>query len=150
MQSQKPIFHVFENNGQSREVFVVSFGATISTVFPYIYIKEIRVKELTLSEIIFLLAIWRLEDNAYGVTIRKQIAKVTSKTYTYGTLYSALDQLFKKGYVIKSAGPSTPERGGRSKIYYKLTKEGLKALKASRELQKTIWRGIPELTFNKV
>jgi DNA-binding PadR family transcriptional regulator len=107
-------------------------------------------KELTLSEIIFLLAIWRLEDNAYGVTIRKQIAKVTRKTYTYGTLYSALDQLFKKGYVIKIAGPPSPERGGRSKIFYKLTQEGIKALKASRELQKTIWRGIPELTFDKV
>ncbi len=107
-------------------------------------------KELTLSEIISLLAIWRLEENAYGVTIRKQIVKVTGKTYTYGTLYSALDQLFKKGYVIKSAGPPTPERGGRSKIFYKLTGEGIKALKASRELQEAIWKGIPKLALDKV
>ena len=107
-------------------------------------------KNLTLSEIIYLIAIWRLEENAYGVTIRKQIAKVTGKTYTYGPLYSALDQLFKKGYVVKSAGPPTPERGGRSKIFYKLTQEGIKSLKASRELQKVIWRGIPELTFEKI
>ena len=107
-------------------------------------------KNLTLSEIIYLIAIWRLEENAYGVTIRKQIAKVTGKTYTYGTLYSALDQLFKKGYVVKSAGPPTPERGGRSKNFYKLTQEGIKSLKASRELQKVIWRGIPELTFEKI
>jgi DNA-binding PadR family transcriptional regulator len=107
-------------------------------------------KSLTLSEIIYLIAIWRLEENAYGVTIRKQIVKVTGKTYAYGTLYSALDQLFKKGYVIKSAGPSTPERGGRSKIFYKLTQEGVKALKASRELQKAIWKGIPELALDKI
>ncbi len=107
-------------------------------------------KNLTLSEIIYLIAIWRLEENAYGVTIRKQIAKVTGKTYTYGTLYSALDQLFKKGYVVKSAGPPTPERGGRSKIFYKLTQEGIKSLKASRELQKAIWKGIPKLTFEKI
>jgi DNA-binding PadR family transcriptional regulator len=107
-------------------------------------------KNLTLSEIIYLIAIWRLDDNAYGVTIRKQITEVMGKTYTYGTLYSALDQLFKKGYVVKSAGPPTPERGGRSKIFYKLTQEGIKSLKASRELQKVIWKGIPELTFEKI
>jgi PadR family transcriptional regulator PadR len=107
-------------------------------------------KELTLSELIFILAIWRLEENAYGVTIRKQIAQVTGKTHTYGTLYSALDQLFKKGYVTKSAGPPTPERGGRSKIFYRLTTEGIKALKAARELQREIWKGIPEFSQDEV
>jgi DNA-binding PadR family transcriptional regulator len=106
-------------------------------------------KNLTLSEIIYLIAIWRLEDNAYGVTIRKQIEHVTGKISTYGTLYSALDQLYKKGYVVKNAGPPTPERGGRSKIFYKLTLKGVKALKDSRKLQKAIWKGIPELTFDK-
>jgi PadR family transcriptional regulator PadR len=107
-------------------------------------------KDLTLSELIFILAIWRLEENAYGVTIRKQIAQVTGKTHTYGTLYSALDQLFKKGYVTKSAGPPTPERGGRSKIFYRLTTEGIKALKAARELQREIWKGIPEFSQDEV
>ena len=107
-------------------------------------------KDLTLSELIFMLAIWRLEDNAYGVTIRKQIAQVTGKTHTYGTLYSALDQLFKKGYVIKSAGPPTPERGGRSKIFYRLSSEGITALKVARQLQRAIWKGVPEFSLDKV
>jgi len=106
-------------------------------------------KDLTLSEIIFLLAIWRLEDNAYGVTIKRQITKDTRKTHTYGTLYSALDQLFKKGYVIKRAGPPTPERGGRSKIFYRLTPEGIQALNAARQLQRTIWKGIPEFSSDE-
>ena len=106
-------------------------------------------KDLTLSEIIFLLAIWRLEDNAYGVTIKRQITKDTGKTHTYGTLYSALDQLFKKGYVTKSAGPPTPERGGRSKIFYRLSPEGITALKAARELQKEIWKGVPEFSLDE-
>lgn len=106
-------------------------------------------KDLTLSELIFILAIWRLEDNAYGVTIRKQIAQVTGKTYTYGTLYSALDQLFKKGYVTKSAGPPTTERGGRSKIFYRLSPEGIMALKAAHQLQRAIWKGVPEFSLDK-
>ena len=106
-------------------------------------------KDLTLSELIFMLAIWRLEENAYGVTIRKQIAQVTGKTYTYGALYSALDQLYKKGYVIKRAGPPTPERGGRSKIFYRLSSEGINALKAARQLQRAIWKGVPEFSLDK-
>lgn len=105
-------------------------------------------KDLTLSEIIFLLAIWRLEDNAYGVTIKRQVTKDTRKAYTYGTLYSSLDQLFKKGYVTKSAGPPTPERGGRSKIFYRLSRNGMIALKSARELQRSLWKGIPEFTFD--
>jgi DNA-binding PadR family transcriptional regulator len=107
-------------------------------------------KHLTLSELILLLAIWRLEDNAYGVTIRKQIAEVTNKTYSYGTIYSSLEQLFTKGYVIKIAGPSTPERGGRSKVFYRLTSDGKKALKAARKLQTSIWEGITEFVFDKI
>ncbi len=106
-------------------------------------------KDLTLSELIFMLAIWRLEENAYGVTIRKQIAQVTGKVYTYGTLYSALNQLFRKGYVIKSAGPPTAERGGRSKIFYRLSPEGIRALKAARQLNREIWKGIPEFSLDK-
>jgi len=105
-------------------------------------------KDLTLSEIIFLLAIWRLGDNAYGVTIKRQVTKDSGKTHTYGTLYSALDQLFKKG--SKSAGPPTPERGGRSKIFYRLTPHGMKSLKAARELQREIWKGIPEFSQDEV
>ena len=107
-------------------------------------------KDLTLSEIIFLLAIWHLEDDAYGVTIKRQVTKDTGKTHTYGTLYSALDQLFKKGYVTKSAGPPTPERGGRSKIFYRLSRNGMIALKSARELQRSLWKGIPEFTFDKI
>lgn len=106
-------------------------------------------KHLTLSEIIFLLAICRLKDNAYGVTIKRQVTKDTGKTHTYGTLYSALDQLFKKGYVIKRAGPPTSERGGRSKIFYRLTPEGIRALQAARELQREIWKGIPEFSLDE-
>ncbi|NIM89770.1 MAG: PadR family transcriptional regulator [Candidatus Aminicenantes bacterium] len=107
-------------------------------------------KDLTLSELILLLAIWRLEDNAYGVTIRKQVAEMTNKTYAYGTIYSALEQLFTKGYVIKIVGPSTPERGGRSKVFYRLTPDGKKAMKAARQLQTSIWEGVPEFVIDKI
>ncbi|MBN1271110.1 MAG: PadR family transcriptional regulator [Candidatus Aminicenantes bacterium] len=101
-------------------------------------------KELTLSQLTILLAILRLKDNAYGVTIRRQIHEVTGKAFPYGTLYSFLELLHKKGYVEKFIGGPTKKRGGRRKILYKPTKKGLEALQAAQKLQKALWRDIPE------
>lgn len=102
-------------------------------------------KDLTLYESIFLLAISRLDNNAYGVAIREEVSQVMQRTISYGTLYSYLDQIFRKGYVTKTIGDPTPERGGRRKIFYKLTLDGRKALRTSYKLQKAIWAGVSEL-----
>ena len=106
-------------------------------------------KELTISEEIILTAIWRLKDNAYGVTIRKKVEEVTRRDMIYGTLYNILAQLVRKGYVKKSRGMPTSERGGRSKMYYQLTSAGIKALQEAHELQKLIWEGLPDLAASK-
>jgi len=100
---------------------------------------------LTLNEEMLLLAIWRLKDNAYGVTIREVVAKTTGKHVVYGTLYNSLDKLAKKGYVTTARGEPTPERGGRSKVFYTLTPFGIDALKNTRELHKTMWDGITDM-----
>jgi DNA-binding PadR family transcriptional regulator len=101
-------------------------------------------KDLTLYESIILLAILRLEDNAYGVTIREKIEELAQRSISYGTLYSYLDQVHRKGYVRKYVGKPSPERGGRRKIYYMLTADGKEALKAAHELQKVIWADMPK------
>jgi DNA-binding PadR family transcriptional regulator len=105
-------------------------------------------KELTLYESILLLAIWRLKDNAYGVTIREKVSEVTKRTISYGTLYSYLDQLSRKGYVGKTIGAPSSERGGRRKIFYTVSTEGMNALKAARDLQKSIWDDVPEFIID--
>ena len=71
-------------------------------------------RDLSLAHQSIMLAIWRLGENAYGVTIRKQVAAVTGRTYAYGTLYNFLNQLAMKGYIRKTVGSPTPKRGGRS------------------------------------
>lgn len=106
-------------------------------------------KELTVAEEMILTAILRLGDNAYGVAIRKKVTEVTQKEIIYGTLYNLLDQLGRKGYVSKSRGTPTPERGGRSKIYYALTPSGVEALQHSHRLHKKIWDGLPDLAADK-
>jgi DNA-binding PadR family transcriptional regulator len=59
-------------------------------------------------------------------------------------LLSYLDQIHRKGYVSKSIGKPSPERGGRRKILYTLTPDGAKALKAAYKLQKVIWADMPK------
>ncbi len=106
-------------------------------------------KEPTFQETIFLLAILRLSDNAYGPTIREEIGKITRKRISYGTLYSHLESLFRKGCVAKAFGAPTSERGGRSRILYHVTPEGRKALQAACRLQESVVLGLKAAILEK-
>ena len=101
-------------------------------------------KELTLLEQIILTAIVALKEDAYGVSIRKRAEKLTGKRLMYGTLYNALDQLLRKDYVTRTQGTTSTVRGGRPRIYYSLSPEGEAALRASYNLQNSIWESIPD------
>ena len=99
---------------------------------------------LSVLEEIILSAIYRLKDNAYGVTIRNKVSEVTHRDLIYGTLYNTLEQLVRKGYVYKIQGAPTGERGGRSRMMYTLSEAGIRALQDARELQNKIWQGFPD------
>ena len=104
-------------------------------------------KLLSRNEEIILLAIMRLVDNAYGVTIRDQVSKVTGSEWTFGAIYVPLDKLTQKEFVRKYTSEPTANRGGRSKCMYELTPEGKDALKAMREINQALWKGISPLAF---
>lgn len=101
-------------------------------------------KDLTLLEQILLTAIVALEEEAYGVSIRRRVESLTEKRLMYGTLYNALEQLLRKGYVTRRSGGTSTGRGGRPRIYYGLTRLGGEALRRSYELHRTIWASIPD------
>ena len=106
-------------------------------------------KEISKAEEMVLLAIWRLADEAYGVSIRRQIRIDTGKDYTYGTLYGLLRQMDHKGYIKKIKGEPLPKKGGRSKSYFKLTPEGIRALKDAIALHKRMWKDINKFTLDE-
>jgi DNA-binding PadR family transcriptional regulator len=108
------------------------------------------VASLTVTEQIYLIAIWHLKESAYGVKIREKILELTGKSMVFGTLYNNLDTLVKKGYVETQKGSSGPHRGGNIRVFYFLTKEGEKALQESRELQRSLWDSVPESAFIKM
>ncbi len=104
---------------------------------------------VTRQEEIYLLAIWQLQDDAYGVQIRRKTAEMTGRKLSYGALYFTLDQLFKKNYVTRTVGDPTPVRGGCSKIYYHLTPKGKEVLKATFELHASIWKDVSIVHLSK-
>lgn len=88
-------------------------------------------------EQVVLLAILRLDDNAYGVTIRKEIQECTDRSPAPGALYNTLDRLEEKGMVVSRLGESTPQRGGRAKRLFTVTGNGIQALsRAQRAYQR--------------
>ncbi len=102
-------------------------------------------KYLSRVEEIVLLAVWKLQDNAYGITIKEQVYSDTGVKWRSGAIYAPLGRLLKNGYVTSRSGDPTPERGGRSKIFYDLTPYGKKALVEIQKINEAIWLGIPAL-----
>jgi DNA-binding PadR family transcriptional regulator len=102
-------------------------------------------KHLSRSEEIVLMAVWTLQDNAYGVTIRDRIRRTTGRNWSIGAIYAPLHRLEKKGLVMTSKGEPVPERGGRSKVYYEVSAAGRAALAEARRLHEALWADAPEL-----
>lgn len=94
---------------------------------------------LSRSEEIVLLGIWKLKDNAYGVTIREQVSKDTGHEWSFGAIYKPLKKLLHKDFVEKTRSQPFAERGGRSKYLYALTPGGEEALRTIRKIYKSVW-----------
>jgi DNA-binding PadR family transcriptional regulator len=93
-------------------------------------------------EQIVLLAVLRLGDAAYGVPIRQEIELRAKRKVTIGALYATLDRLEAKGYLHSWFADPTPQRGGRSKRYFKLLPAGAKALVRYKAMLDRIWLGV--------
>jgi PadR family transcriptional regulator, regulatory protein PadR len=84
-------------------------------------------------EYILLSAAIALGDDAYGITIREEIASTTRRSCSIGALYTTIDRLEKKGLLKTWVGESTPERGGHTKRMVRVTTAGVHAAKQFRE-----------------
>lgn len=82
-------------------------------------------------ELLVLIAILRLGDDAYGVTILDELERRTTRTLTLGTVYKTLGRLEQKGYLRTRVAPPTPQRGGRRRKLYAVTAAGFCAARHS-------------------
>jgi DNA-binding PadR family transcriptional regulator len=89
-----------------------------------------------------MLAILKLADNAYGVSIRELLIDAIGRDVSVGALYTTLERLEKKGLLTSSQGEAIAQRGGRAKKYYVVSGQGKQALNRSKNALETLWQGI--------
>lgn len=93
-------------------------------------------------EHIVILALLRLEDRAYGVTVRQEIERRTRREVSIGAVYATLERLEAKGYVKSHRSDPTPERGGRSKRFFRVTGKGAAALSRTHRALRNMTEGL--------
>lgn len=100
-------------------------------------------------EQIVLLAILRLGDAAYGVTIGTEITACTGREPTPGALYTTLDRLEEKGLISSRLGEPTRQRGGRAKRYFTVNARGRAAITRAQQSYRRLLEGckLPGLTY---
>ena len=108
------------------------------------YIVEVMPGRDYLGEFehIVLLALLRLDDEAYGVTVRREIQARIKRDVSIGAVYATLDRLQAKGYVNSFHGDPTPERGGRSKRFFRVTGKGNAAVSRTHRALEMMTEGL--------
>ena len=99
------------------------------------------------QDLMTLLAILRLEDEAYGVSLCREITLITGRTAALASVYKALDSLEQRGFITSRLGEPTAERGGRAKRYVRVTAQGKRAIDTARTLLNSLWKDVP--SFDK-
>ena len=109
-------------------------------------------KETSLGEFqeIVLLTILILEENAYGVSIQKEIASRIKKEVSRGSLHTALSRLEEKGFIKSEFGAASAVRGGRRKRFYTVTNLGKEALQKAKTIRDQLWNAIPNFSLKIV
>jgi DNA-binding PadR family transcriptional regulator len=101
-----------------------------------------RGKYLGEFEQMVLLAVARLGDGAYGMSIRREIEACSGRHVAIGAVYATLERLREKEYVQTSAGDTSPERDGRARKFFALTESGVEVLEKARAVQERLWAGL--------
>jgi DNA-binding PadR family transcriptional regulator len=98
-------------------------------------------------EQLVLLAVMRLKADAYGVTVRQEIAGRTHRDVSIGAIYATLDRLESKGFVESRVGEPTAQRGGRAKRYFRITGHGESAVTRALADLRNMTDGLPLTAF---
>jgi DNA-binding PadR family transcriptional regulator len=98
---------------------------------------------LSRLELQVLVAIARLGGDAYALGIHDDIERVSGSDASLAGIYLALDRLERRGLAVSSWSDPRPERGGRARRGYRLTRAGRDHVRRERRLAARLWNGIP-------
>jgi PadR family transcriptional regulator PadR len=96
-------------------------------------------------ELLVMLALLRVGDDAYGVPIGKELEEALGREVALARVYAALDRLEAKRLVTSWLGEPTAARGGRAKRHFAATAEGLRQVRRAQQALTTLWRRLPQL-----
>ena len=97
-------------------------------------------------EHLILLAVLRLGDEAYGVTVIDELENRTGREISQAATYIGLKRLRDKGLLTSRLADPSPERGERARRYFEVTKFGLERLRESANALFSMWEGLdPDL-----
>jgi len=96
-------------------------------------------------ELMVILALMRLGDDAYGVPICREIEEQTGREVSVGSVYATLERLEEKGFVSSAMGQPTAERGGRAKRYFRVTTNGVREVRKTQGSLMNLWNGLLQL-----
>ena len=100
-------------------------------------------------ELMVLVALIRLGEDAYGVPITRELEDSSGHEVAVASVYAALQRLEDKGLVRSRFGDPTPERGGRAKKYFQPTAKGLREARKTQRALDRLWRSVPQLQGGK-
>jgi DNA-binding PadR family transcriptional regulator len=100
-------------------------------------------------DLMLLLALLRLGEDAYGVTIARELEQQTDREVVVASVYARLERLQERGLVTSRLGDATPERGGRAKRHFRITEAGIREVRDARRSLMNMWKGLPELKGEK-
>ena len=98
-------------------------------------------KALGEFEQLILFAVLKLDGEAYGVRIRQEIEGRTGREVSAGAIYTTLERLENRSYVVGQRDEESRGRG-RPRRYYKLQPEGVSALYRSYSQLKDMAHGL--------
>ena len=104
-------------------------------------------KYLTRQEVLILLSIFQLKDEAYLVSIRKQLKKITGRNWSMGAVYVPLDRLRRLGYLNTRIGEPQARLGRKNIKYYQLTRQSFRALAETKNVDEQAWFGFSETAY---
>ena len=96
-------------------------------------------------EQLVLLSILRLGDEAYGVTVARELEERAGRSVARGALYTTLDRLEDKGLLRWKLTPGADARGRVPRRSYTVTPRGITALRASHQVLRTMWKGLEDV-----
>lgn len=96
-------------------------------------------------EELVLLTVATLQEEAYGVEIKRELESRLKDKLSVGSIQSALKRMEEKGFLTSEFGEATQKRGGKRKRIYSTTSYAHRTLAELKDIRADLWSAMPKL-----